>query len=68
MLFRSNQGRPNFILTQNPTQEEFEEALESLLNNPNLIEANRALIVENFSLVAMGEKIMQIYRNLLTNP
>lgn len=66
-LHSINQGRPNFILTQNPTQEEFEEALESLLNNPNLIEANRALIVENFSLVAMGEKIMQIYRNLLTN-
>ena len=66
-LHSINQGRPNFILTQNPTQEEFEEALESLLNNPNLIEANRALIVENFSLVAMGEKIMQIYKNLLAD-
>lgn len=61
-----SQGKPNFILTQNPNLEEFIEALELLIRKERRILPSRDFICKNFSLVAMGEKTMQVYQNLLS--
>ncbi|TLD89200.1 glycosyltransferase family 4 protein [Helicobacter sp. MIT 05-5294] len=62
-----SQGKSNFILTPNPSKEEFTKALESLICERDFIKPNREFIVENFSLKIMGEKILSIYQKLL-NP
>lgn len=61
-----SQGKPNFILTQNLNLEEFIEALELLIRKERRILPSRDFICKNFSLVAMGEKTMQVYQNLLS--
>ncbi len=58
-------GKANFILTQNPTKEEFANALESLIQQPEILKPNRKFMVENFSTLVMREKILPIYQNLL---
>lgn len=60
-------GKPNFILTPNPSKEEFTKALESLICDRDSIKPNRKFIVENFSLKIMGEKILQVYQKLLNS-
>lgn len=67
-LHHIHEGKPNFILTQTPTQEEFTAALETLINKEQEVIPNRQFIIENFSLSAMGERILSIYQKLLNHP
>lgn len=64
-LHCTENGKENFILAPIPSKEEFIKALESLMNKTTTLMPNRQFIVENFSLSAMGDRILSIYHNLL---